>query len=344
MGRIYLLPEHGTFYKANLHCHSTVSDGHYTPEELKQRYMAHGYSIIAYTDHDVMIPHHDLADEDFLPLTGYEMEVFEYFPVPEQPPQRFRKQCHMCLIALDPDKTEQVCFHRSRFVWGNAKTYLDQIHYDETEPDYMRVYNHECISDMMKRGRNNGFFVTWNHPGWSMENYSDYIGYEHMHAMEICNYSGTVMGYSDNHNGKEYDDMLRAGKRIFCIAADDNHNLHPEADDSFGGFTMIKADKLEYKTITDALLSGHFYASEAPLIHSLWFEDGEVHITCSDAKRITMHTGVRRNRSAHPPQGATVNEAVFQVDPTDGYVRFTVTDEYGRKASTNAFFTDELFG
>ena len=30
----YLLPENGNFYKANLHCHSTFSDGKWTPEEL----------------------------------------------------------------------------------------------------------------------------------------------------------------------------------------------------------------------------------------------------------------------------------------------------------------------
>ena len=52
--RKYLLPKDGTFYKANLHCHSTVSDGALTPEELKKAYMAEGYSIIAYTDHNVL--------------------------------------------------------------------------------------------------------------------------------------------------------------------------------------------------------------------------------------------------------------------------------------------------
>ena len=31
----YLLPKDGTFYKANLHCHTTLSDGHLTPEEIK---------------------------------------------------------------------------------------------------------------------------------------------------------------------------------------------------------------------------------------------------------------------------------------------------------------------
>ncbi len=57
----YLLPENGSFYKANLHCHSTVSDAKLTPEEIKKAYMEHGYSIVAYTDHDVLVPHNDLT-------------------------------------------------------------------------------------------------------------------------------------------------------------------------------------------------------------------------------------------------------------------------------------------
>ena len=57
--RKYLLPENGTFYKANLHCHSTVSDGKLSPEEMKAEYQKRGYSVIAYTDHKVMVPHPD---------------------------------------------------------------------------------------------------------------------------------------------------------------------------------------------------------------------------------------------------------------------------------------------
>ncbi|MBQ7302828.1 MAG: PHP domain-containing protein, partial [Clostridia bacterium] len=66
--KVYLLPESGRFYKANLHCHSDLSDGALPPAEIKRRYMEHGYSIVAFTDHDVLLPHTDLASEDFLPL------------------------------------------------------------------------------------------------------------------------------------------------------------------------------------------------------------------------------------------------------------------------------------
>ena len=49
--KIYLIPETGTFYKANLHCHTIHSDGRLTPEEVKKAYMEAGYSVVAYTDH-----------------------------------------------------------------------------------------------------------------------------------------------------------------------------------------------------------------------------------------------------------------------------------------------------
>ena len=338
----YLLPETGNFYKANLHCHSTVSDGKLSPEVIKGAYMAHGYSIVAYTDHDVMVPHHELTDSRFLALTGYEMEVNEINP---EKPKQLIKTCHMCFIALDPDKTEQVCYHRSKYIWGNALSYRPQLHFDESLPDYERSHTHEGISEMMRIGRENGFFVTYNHPGWSLENYSDYSGYENMHAMEICNFGCVVMGYDDYHPNV-YDDLLKQGKRIYCLATDDNHNGRPLTDpasDSFGGFTVIKAEKLEYKTITDALLAGNFYASQGPEITALWVEDGTVHITCSAADRIYLNTGRRRAGFVYDKTGNGITEASFKIDPEDIYFRLPVIDKQGYPANTNAYFTDEIF-
>ena len=42
MEKIYLLPNTPK-YKANLHCHTTFSDGAFTPEKIKEIYKAHGY-------------------------------------------------------------------------------------------------------------------------------------------------------------------------------------------------------------------------------------------------------------------------------------------------------------
>ena len=71
-----LLPE-GTYYKANLHCHTTLSDGHPVERCVKEEYQKQGYSIIAYTDHRKYVHHTELDDENFLSLAALEVDVTE---------------------------------------------------------------------------------------------------------------------------------------------------------------------------------------------------------------------------------------------------------------------------
>jgi len=333
----HLIPNHGNFYKANLHCHSNISDGKLSPQELKEIYSERGYSIIAFTDHDALIGHNDLTDDKFLALNGFEVEITEGIGIGE-------KDCHICFIALESSNLTQVCYHRTKYMYTNEVNFRDQIKFDETKPDFERIYSAECISEMMKSGKDGGFFVTYNHPSWSLETYNEYSNYNHMHAMEICNYGCFVSGYPD-YNEKEYDELLRCGKRIYCIAADDNHNfasVDSKHCDSFGGFTMIKADKLEYSAITDALLAGNFYASQGPEIYDLWYEDRKVYITCSDAEKIVLNTGRRRAEAVYSENNLPLNSACFSILPEDGYIRLTVTDKCGKHANTNAFFIDEI--
>ena len=106
---------------------------------------------------------------------------------------------------------------------------------------------------------------------------------------------------------------------------------------------MIKAEKLEYKTITNALLAGHFYASQGPEIYSLTFEDGKIHMITSPARKITMESGVRYAGARYATkESGPLTEATFEVIPECGYVRFTVFDYEGKAANTNAYFVDEL--
>lgn len=325
----YLLTDKKNFYKANLHCHSTVSDGRKTPEELKEMYLEQGYSIIAYTDHDVLIGHGELCDDKFLALNGYELGAGSEGVI---------KTCHLCFIALEPDNLTQFCYHREKYLFGNAPKYRPILKFDPEKPDFEREYSPECINTMIAEGRKNGFFVTYNHPVWSLEDMNDYGKYTGMHAMEMCNYGCLVEGYPE-YNERVYDDMLRGGERIFCISTDDNHN---HVNDSFGGFTVINAERLEYKTVTDALLKGDFYASMGPMINELWYEDGKIGISCSSAARISLSTGVRRCQVVHADGKNELNGAVFDVRDGDVYVRITVMDPSGKYANTNAYFVDDL--
>lgn len=333
--RKYLLPRTGKFYKANLHCHTTVSDGCLSPEEVKEAYKSRGYSVVAYTDHNVLIDQGHLADADFLPLNGYEINIFS----------GGEKTCHLCFVALKPDNLTQVCYHREKYLFANAVNYKDRVRFDESLPDYERVYTPEKVSEAMRLARDGGFFVTYNHPTWSMEGPEDYLNYHGMHAMEIHNTGCLKAGYPD-YNEKEYDQILRHGERIFCIASDDNHNDHPfdsVKNDSFGGWVMIKAGKLEYTAITDALLVGNFYSSQGPEIYDLWIENEELHITCSPAQRITLSGTARKYKTVLAEAGEQLTGAVLPITRDNAYIRLTVVDAQGKIANTNAYFLDEVF-
>lgn len=339
----YLFPQEGQIYKANLHCHSTVSDGKLTPEEIKDLYKGMGYSVVAFTDHDVMISHVDLNDNEFLTLNGYEIEVCE----DENGKYPNVKYFHACLLALEPDNFKQVCWHREKYMIGNAANYRSQVQFDENEPDYERHYTLECINDIIKKGRDNGYFVTYNHPTWNLEAYEQYIQYENLSAMEITNTICELDGF-EGYSGPMYDDMLRAGKRIYCIGTDDNHNKigrenrNSKRWDSGGNWVMIKADKLDYRTITKALEKGNFYSSQGPEIHELWVENGKVHIKTSAVERIALITGNRSALFEIAEDDNGICEACFDLHPDCKYFRIKITDYVGKFANTNAYFLDEI--
>lgn len=326
----YLLPKEGRFYKANLHCHSTWSDGNMTPQDIKDEYAAHGYSVVAFTDHDLMIPHEELSDDKFLALTGFEIEAYvgeKYDPM--------YKCAHLCFVALDPENKKQP------FSYTNKYEDLHKAHlcYDESTPRVSREYTPECINHMIKLGREAGFFITYNHPAWSRETAREICRYKGMHAMEIFNYGCWKAGYPE-YNASIFDALLQDGRKIYAIAADDNHR---RGGDTCGGWTMIKAENFDYHSITKALEDGNFYASFGPEIKELWFEDGKLHVTCSDAVRITCNHQYRRGLAVYAPKGETINEAVFEIPEEYGFVRVTVVDAQGRCADSNAYYTKDLY-
>ena len=329
--RRYLLPEGGTFYKANLHSHSILSDGNMTPDEIKSLYRQHGYSVVAYTDHDLLIPHNDLTDDSFLALSGFESQFID-FPVTAT-----SKTAHICFIAPTEDTVIQPFWNEKYANIGNAPQHIGKVKFDSAKPPFERTFTPECINKAIKEAKDAGFFITYNHPAWSLEDYTDYTKYEGVHAMEIFNYDCSLAGYTP-YAEREYDDMLRGGQRIYAVAADDNHSIH----NACGGYVMIKAEKLEYETVMSALFAGDFYASNGPSIHELFIENERIRIRCSDAVMIAVSTDRRSAKAVMAEVGKTLCEASFPLDGNNDYFRITVRDKFGNCAFTRAYFTDEI--
>ncbi len=65
----------GVLRRAQLHCHTTASDGRFAPRDLLQMYRDAGYSFVALTDHNRVTRCDDLDGPDFVAVPGTEDTV-----------------------------------------------------------------------------------------------------------------------------------------------------------------------------------------------------------------------------------------------------------------------------
>ena len=325
----HLLPENGQFYKTNLHTHTTVSDGRLTPEEAKKRYMAQGYQAVAFTDHDRLVPHPELCEENFLALNSVEINVRDLSR--EGLPFPFRKVFHLNLFSYDQSRTEAI--------WGDPSLFPIE-------------YSLECANRIIREAHEQGFLVSYNHPVWSQQQLVDFAGLEGVDMMEVHNSECITIGYGMEGTDVYYHNMCLLGKRMVPVAGDDLHQ--PAALGK--GWTMIKAESLTPKALLDALARGDAYASTGPSFHSLDFDPdtNTLSMTCSPCREVYMMSERRFAAGLNQEQnGGLVNG--LQVDLSkyiretlaygkleNSFIRFLLVDEQGKKGYTRAYFMDEF--
>ena len=321
--RVDLLPRDGQFYRANLHSHSTLSDGMFTVEELKERYKAEGYSVFAYTEHGTYHDLRHLDDAEFITLPSYEANLernYEITPFPAiQTKERVMpaqaETVHLNMFAIDPDKT-------------TCEPNIDDI---------KSVFSVENANELIRRAKEAGFLVSFNHPHWSLNTAGFYNNLKGLDAIELingaCNRS-SALDFAP-HVMRE---MSWHGKRLAAFAGDDNHRPHH----LFQAWTMIKAPELSHKAIIGAMQKGDCYVSSGPEIKELYVEDGVVHIKTSAAQGIFMATAGRRKPSALVRfDEEPITEAALALDEDDVFFHIIVKDMHGRPAATRVYFLDE---
>lgn len=243
----YILPKDGSLYKVNLHAHTTVSDGKFTPEQLKELYKAQGYSAIAYTDHRKCIAHNELSDESFIALAGVETD-YTFLHVNG-------------ILRKKPEDGGKILFEQKG----------DQL------------FETETINEGIKKLNDLGYITTLNHPAWSDLSEKQVLQYKGMHGMEIRNSVECVL---ENYSGSEaiYAQYIRQNGRIVPIAADDCHfdreNGLPGLD-FFQSFNVIKAPNLSYESLIDGIDKGNCFASSGPMFKNLWLDGNILHVECS---------------------------------------------------------------
>ncbi len=316
--RTYLLPRDGQFYKANMHSHSTNSDGAFTPEELKAMYKEKGYSVFAYTEHGHLDDMRYLDDDTFLTLPSYELDFSNRDVNGVIAPGGFKttmsatEVIHMNLFATDPERARTV-----------------------EKKDIMDLPWLERLNTAIHRAKEMGYFVSFNHPHWSLNPPETYLNLPEIDGLEIIN------GAAHRSSGLDFvPHVHRAladhGKRTVCIAGDDNHRKRH----LFLAWTMIKAPALTHSDIMGAVQAGNCYATMGPEIKELYVEDGVVHVKTSEVQAIHLNCGTRRKAVviAEEQGQESITEASFPLVSNDIYFHIMLKDLRGKSAISQIYY------
>jgi len=298
----------GNFYKANLHSHTTISDGCLTPEQMVKAYKKEGYQILSITDHRTFVTHNDLTSKDFLLLNGIEIDVNKG--------DKYKAVYHLNLFAKNDSITEMFSF----------------------SPEYSVDNINKIISD----ANNLGFLVQYNHPRWSHQYVDDFVNLKGLWGFEIFN-GATELEHLAGRADFEYETFGRINQddESFPVASsdDDNHNAHGHKHeplcDSYIGFNMIEAKELTYDCVIDAMVKGNMYASMGPLINYLSVNGDKVLIKTSDCMCVVLLNEKRQRDtiwSAKP-----MNKATLKIPAGSKWFRIQVVDKFGKIAYTNIY-------
>ena len=289
----------GRFWRGNLHTHSTLSDGHRSPEEVCRFYEIHGYDFLALTEHFIprygwpLVDTRPFRTERFTTIIGAELH-------PAQDRMELGREWHILAVGLPLDFAPPPP--------------------EETGPELAR------------RALDAGAYVVAAHPQWYLMTDRDVAALGTIHAVEIFN-----AGCHDDNDTADsaymLDLALARGQRVTACATDDAHFV-PNAHDRAAGWVMVKSEALDPDALLAALKVGDYYSSSGPYIHDLSVEPGQrLAVRCSPAERVFL-LGAGAKYRAVGEQGIT--EAEFDLSDWESpYARVLVRDAAGKKAWTN---------
>ena len=295
----------GRFFRGNLHCHSSRSDGLLGPEEVVVAYRDAGYDFLCLSDHFEeeygwrVTDTRALRDENLTTILGAELS---------SAPWEERNAYWVTAAGLPPD-----------FGAPPADDHAEAI----------------------RRAADLGAFVVMLHPGLNNLPLAAADGLpalDAVHAVEVYNHNCAMAALPDRSNGAYMlDGLLEKGHKVLVNAGDDAHFGHPR--DRFGGWVEVYCDQLDPDALLDSLKAGRYYSTQGPELQELLVDGDRLRVQTSDAYAISLTTGGDRwlcGSERHGEGVAPTTEAEFDLAPFHGsYCRVTVVDPTGRRAWSN---------
>ena len=211
----------GRFWRGNLHGHSNLSDGGFSPEEVCRKYQDEGYDFISLTDHF---------------LSQYN------FPSADTRPFRNSEFTTIIGAELHAGQTEL------GGIWHILAVGLPF--------DFAVPAEGETGPELAARALAVGAFVAAAHPNWYALTERDLDDLGMVDAIEV--YNGVAIDHNDHADSWHITDIqLGRGKRYLTYAADDFHGVRGRHD-FVRGWVHVKAEENTPEALLSALKAGHF--------------------------------------------------------------------------------------
>lgn len=283
------------YWRANLHTHTSRSDGALAPELVCAKYQEAGYHILALTDHDRLTSAPHLPAENFLTIPAVEVG--------------WPHVLHLGARRVVEGGTLPITLQAIAREGGLA---VIAHPFSLTAETLLAVGRYQAIEIV-------NFFCLLRHefgPGATPE--------------------GEAVAL--------WDDLLRAGRRVWGVAADDAH--FREVPDFAGAWVWVEAEQLNQAEVLASLGAGRFYSSEGPRLDEVRVSSaGEVHIRSSpvvEVRLITADPDLTVIRRLDPAEQRSFSLSLSDLGlMKPGYVRLELRDEQGRRAWLNPFFIEE---
>ena len=301
-----------TWFKGNIHTHTTESDGDETPEKVVRWFGRHGYDFLVLSDHN-------------------HVTLLEY----GEGRRRFKRPLMIPGEEVSARiKGGAIPIHINGI--GMSRV-VEPIDADEIVPTIQA--NVDAVLEA-------GGIASLNHP-----NYQWAFDHTHISKvtgaslMEVFNGhpATNVYGAPGKPSAEEiWDGVLSAGRFIFGVATDDSHNYHdftPGMSNPGRGWVVVRAEELTQDAIVQGLETGQFYASTGIELADLELSPESLSLSIEPSWD-NIYTTTFVGRSGEVLSSQVGLEATYRPRGDEGYVRAQVTDSGHRKAWTQPVFLD----
>lgn len=286
--------------KACLHLHTTLSDGHCTPEEVYAMYEKAGYDLLCVTDHMKGSTAGTWGSLTLVP--GCEYDLYGAGNIPE-------------------------VFHILSIGGSGAPVLDPAMKRDPDVPVYQRVRDLVCAI------RAKGGAAVIAHPAWSLNTPEQILAAGPFDATEVYN-SVSAWGMSDRPDSSLIADMLGCqGCLLPLLATDDAHYYD---GDQMRGITMLEKEAVDTLGVAGAIRAGRFYATQGPEVHLERLSDTEFQVRCTPAERIVFLSNAPWC-AGRVVTGHDLTQAQYTANSRsrEYFLRAEVTDAKGKKAWSN---------